>query len=1169
MGGKASDKQSQKILLMRKLYKRAFRLPAWATAFLLLLASSAEAQIQYQENFDYAVGNLYGQGGWVKYATNPDAPMQVVDETLDYDGYPGGVRGKSVKMTEASMAEDLVVRFDPSENGITEGSLYYSALINVETAPEGPMYVMSFVKRSRSNAITDGKTGTELGKLFLSPGEAENTFSIGVERNSSKPAYASNTYLCGQTYLLVVKYEINEPAGNPDIVSLYVNPSDFSSEPAVADAVFTPSNATSGVGTNGFGLQGFELRQAGTSSKSGPVMLVGSLRIADSWAGLFGGQAPPAEDKPVLSVSQTTVDFGTVFAGDEVSKIINVKGKSLAGDVALSGLSGEELTASSAVIPADEAQAEAGADVTFTLRAQSETGSATATFASEGAQSVDVAFTWSTIPVTAMSTLQAFSSEDPESYLYYRYTGQAVVTFVDRSGDAPVYYLQDETGGTMVKDDYGVLAATYKEGDLLTGFIVMAGASFGVPYVIPCTSSLGTLLSEGNATVPVTATLSELKANAASYVNRLVRVDNATISGVAEGATFEEGMAQPVVTDATGEGKLRIFKGTSLIGTAVPTGAVSITGLYTSKNAVLIAPRSTADIEAVAVADPSMSVSPTSFGQSRGYVGEETALGTVHVSAISLPGETYLEITGKNRDCFRVSTAKLPAGSSETDVTILYAPTSIGKHAAYLNIDCPSVPELSQTIALSGISTDRANPPVLAVEPTELPAFAAKAGETQEQTIQVTSANTPDYVYLKVKGQSEGAFRISATMLVKNLTSPVKVTFAPKKAGTYTEVITIWSEANDTLDITVSGTATEQGAVSDKEGDQLPLSTENPRTLLQENFDGVTKNAPLSIDGWKNLAVEGTRAWWGYEFGEADASAGEKTAKVTPFDSQAEIGEGTPCEMMLVTPPLDFVNSASKIFTFRVRGDYLQDNQSDRLELCYLDMADGEIYQAPVEGFTMPALQDQSGEWQEYHVDLTGQPLADVFFMGFRFTSTRGRDNAATYYIDDVSWGRTDLPVIRTSETELAFTAKPGQDAASAPVDVTTTNLALPVTLSLGGANKSKFKLSATELPAEGGTFSVSFNSDEEGVHEAYVKLASRGAADVYVVLSVLNSSTTGTSSVAVAPADIRVSDLSGRLLRSFKGVTSAKATEGLPTGVYLLTIVTGNGVSTEKVIVE
>lgn len=79
--------------------------------------------------------------------------------------------------------------------------------------------------------------------------------------------------------------------------------------------------------------------------------------------------------------------------------------------------------------------------------------------------------------------------------------------------------------------------------------------------------------------------------------------------------------------------------------------------------------------------------------------------------------------------------------------------------------------------------------------------------------------------------------------------------------------------------------------------------------------------------------------------------------------------------MMLVTPALDFKNSESKMFTFRVRGDYLLDNQTDLLELCYIDLAEGDMFVAPIEGFNMPNMQDQSGEWQEYHIDLTGQIL--------------------------------------------------------------------------------------------------------------------------------------------------------------------------------------------------
>lgn len=69
-----------------------------------------------------------------------------------------------------------------------------------------------------------------------------------------------------------------------------------------------------------------------------------------------------------------------------------------------------------------------------------------------------------------------------------------------------------------------------------------------------------------------------------------------------------------------------------------------------------------------------------------------------------------------------------------------------------------------------------------------------------------------------------------------------------------------------------------------------------------------------------------------------------KAAKITAYDSKVETGNGTPCQMMLVTPPLDFVNSASKLLTFRIMGDMLLESQTDLLEVCYIDMAENDMY---------------------------------------------------------------------------------------------------------------------------------------------------------------------------------------------------------------------------------
>ena len=1122
------------------------------------------AQVTFQDNFDYPAGRLYGQGPWVKYGTNPNEPIQVVDQKLDYAGYPGGVLAKSVQLGKATSGEDLVARFDQSEAGITSGNLYYSALINVAELPTTPTYVLTLATRSFSSPIDDEKTGTELGRLYINTTESEGKYQIGVERGATKPVYSKATYDIGTTYLIVVKYEIDAENTDQDAVSLYVNPADFTVEPATPDAYFAAGNSGSSVSSNG--LQGIELRQGSSWSGNAPVMHIGSLRVADTYAGLFvTGDTP--DDTPAITLSESNLDFGGTYAGYVMTKTVNVKAKNLTSDITVS-VSGTALKASTNTIAAADAQSEEGFDVTFTLTPSMEESQATVTFATDGTADMALNATWEAYEAVEMATLKAILAEDPEAYLTYIYKGEAVVTFTDTYNGTPRYYIQDETAGIVVSDDYGMLGTEYKIGDKLTGFVGMVSSAFGVTSFIPMAPTLGVVVSEGNEATPVITTLSEIKAAPADYLNRLVRIENASLSGFAEGATFAEGMAQPTITDATGEGKLRIFSGTSLIGTPIPVDPVNITGLSTSASAIIIGPRSNSDIEPAVVAEPSFTISPDKFEMAAGTVGKTVAVGTIHISAVNMPAETMLEITGKDRSLFSLSQTSVPAGSSETDIEVTYSPTAIGKNEARLMIDCPQMPEIYRTITLSAYAIDEQNPPTVTVEPEVLPTFEAEVGKSHEQTFTVTTANLPDFANMRVK--EAGSFHISTTMLLKDNVTEVKVTFEPKEAGEYNNEIEIYGLAFDTVHIKISGKATEATSPEpSKEGDELPLDPSQPVKLLNEHFDMTVKNEPLSIAGWKNVAMEGTRAWWGYELPEGDELAGDKTAKVTAYDSMTPDGGETPCEMLLVTPPLDFKNSESKVFTFRVRGDYLMDNQTDLLELCYIDLLDGDMYIAPVEGFTMPNVADLSGEWQEYHINLAGQNIADVFFMGFRFKSMRGRNNAATYYIDDVSYGRTDLASILPSLTSLAFVAEIGKDAVSNEVTVSGTNLAEPIKLTIGGPNKSKFKLSASELPITGGKFTVSFNSDKEGVHEAYVKLSSRGAADVYVPLSVNNTTADGIKSATSCLADIEVFNLNGLKLRESKQATIDSATEGLPAGVYVVKSTSAQGVTVSKVAVN
>lgn len=994
---------------------------AWIVMLLVAVCALPErvaAQIFYQEDFNYSVGDLLSQGDWVRYGSNAEAPIQVLDKQLSYPGYNDDAPAKCVKLTSTKSGEDIMARFTDDDDGVKSGNLYFSALINVESQPQGNVYVMAFVPRTKKSVIIAGINPVELGRVYIGEGSKDDEVKIGVERGAANPVFSDTPLKLNQTYLVVLRYEINSTEKGKDNVYLYVNPASFKSEPTTPNAVIDGVNH-SGSGLGNYGLQGFELRQGTNATVTSPDLYVASVRISDTFAGLFGEKS---DDKiPRLGISKKNFILGEVYAGDEYSETVTVSGENLTGDVTVES-SSPAVTVSPATLSAADVMSGDGAQLNINVAYTEGTQNAVLTLKSEGAADAQIKISWTGYTIPEIKTLKALYSEDPEQGLVYRYTGEAVVSFVDRGGNKPVFYLQDETGAITLSDEWSILANTinYNVGDKLTGIIIGLYDVGGTIGAMPYNNKIGKVLSTGNVVVPVEATLSQLKASPADYLQQVVRVKDLKFKDVAEGATFAEGMRQPVVTDGTEEANVRIFKGTSLIGTAIPTADVTLTGLFTSKKMLIIGPRGAEDIvEQQPQGEPAITITPEKITQAAGALGKTVEVATIHVSAQNMKYATTFELAGKNADQFSISQSTVEKGSTETDIVISYTPTEVAVHKAYLMVNCPSIEDYYKTINFSAYAIDEQNPPTITLNPTALEPFTAKVNETSEQTIEVTTANMPDYTYVKVK--DAGQFILSNTMLLRNMANTVKITFQPKAEGTYSTALVFSALGMEDVEVPISGVATGETQEEPKEGVDFVLSDENPLTELTETFDNIDRNKPLALDRWTNSAIIGTRAWWGYSFPDYDQeSPNEKVAKVTPYDSKMESGMGEPVQMMLVTPPLDFKNAKNNIFTFRVRGDYLQDNQTDKLELCYVDITEGEPYIQPLTECRMPCTKDESGKWYPYTVDLTGQQLADVFFMAFRFTSTRGCDNAATYYIDDVTYGRETSGISTLDMTEKA-----------------------------------------------------------------------------------------------------------------------------------------------------
>jgi|GEM_PF-687675 len=554
------------------------------------------------------------------------------------------------------------------------------------------------------------------------------------------------------------------------------------------------------------------------------------------------------------------------------------------------------------------------------------------------------------------------------------------------------------------------------------------------------------------------------------------------------------------------------------------------------------------DLFDVASTEPTMTVTPTVvYDGSAVAIGSSTTFATYAVEYANLENPIDVYLTGANRNQFEVSAETIPAGSGKATITLTYKPQAIGKHTARINFES-TVSTLNTGFAATGIAWDPKNPPMIVAHSEGLTPFTCKAGEQQKQTITVTTSDLPDYGKAAVKGLSNGAFIISTATLLKNGNTQINITFKPLVPGDYEEVIEFSGIKAVTKTIRITGTATENGTTEDREGDRLPLDDSKPLASYMQNFDGVTKNKPLSIEGWKNLAQVGNRAWWGYTWAD-----GNSAAKVTPYDSKME--ETTPCVMTLVSPALNFKNTPNPVLTFKVMGTLMRDGMADQLEVCYIEK-DGEgMYVQPIDGLNIPASPDKNEEWVPYTIDLKGLDLADVFFIGFRFNSSRGAESTTSYYIDDFSWGQTNVPLIRPNIREGSFKATAGKKATSPDIEIEGIALTSDIKISLYGAHKGFFTLSTTTLPAAGGKFNLEFLNTEPGEYAVEVDLNSEGAPLTAVIVGVQNETATGITDVIVDLSQpVSVYDIQGRALITNKQISStSELKSAFGEGIYIV----------------
>lgn len=579
---------------MKKLFTFLFALAAFTL--------STHAELKFHESFNRTVGTDLRSGdfnentttdvnNWYTYS-GTSGYIQVVAGNLTFDGYASEGVGNSVKLLSGFIADDLRL-FSPVSN--TAGKkVYAGALLNV-----------SELKKSNSSdyflALADATINNAYARLYVqSVKDASDNyigFRMGITKNNetSSISWADGTFSTNTTYLVVLEYEFVSGEKN-DIARLYINPT---SATTTASAVSSSTVTTQADAAN---IQSFRLRQ-GSNTPAG--VIVDEIKVATAWADLFetsegGGDDPkPAETVIVADEEITFMDptYYCTFTGETYTETLTVKAENLTEDITLT-CSSPELTLSTTTIAKDDADLADGKKITLTLTpttASPEEGSSDTIKLTSGDLTETVTVNWAAMALTRctdVATMKAAGASNETELIVVKFTGEAVVTFIEsKISEGTTYYtIQDATGAVNIDAPYWMGVTL---GDKITNIISINQESIWgvIGYVM---DDDVTILSRDNKVTPQEVTLAELKANAADYLLELVVVKGVELDRTVE--NFAQGNCK--ITQGEATANINLLAGNPLIGTTKPEAA-NVTGISSSTAGTVIRPRNAEDIETV------------------------------------------------------------------------------------------------------------------------------------------------------------------------------------------------------------------------------------------------------------------------------------------------------------------------------------------------------------------------------------------------------------------------------------------------------------------------------------------------------------------------------------------------------------------------------------------
>ncbi|MCK9423379.1 MAG: T9SS type A sorting domain-containing protein [Bacteroidales bacterium] len=222
--------------------------------------SSVDGQLLLDENFDYPVGDLITEHGWIAHSGTENC-VSVTPSSITYSGYLSSGIGNEISLKNTGEDDHIVFQAQDT------GAVYASFIVQIISARTAGDY---FVHLGRNTIGT-----TLRGKVFVKK-DAEGHLAFGITHSSSNAAQVSYTpfsYSLNSTYLLVLKYVFVTGPGN-DVVSLFINPVIGSPEPL-------PPITNTDLASDPADIGSFSLRQGAESSA--PELKLDGIRIGLHW----------------------------------------------------------------------------------------------------------------------------------------------------------------------------------------------------------------------------------------------------------------------------------------------------------------------------------------------------------------------------------------------------------------------------------------------------------------------------------------------------------------------------------------------------------------------------------------------------------------------------------------------------------------------------------------------------------------------------------------------------------------------------------------------------------------------------------------------------------------------------------------------------------------------